>query len=90
MVVIKKNRYKNKKAKKMRKVNQHKKVSQNKKGKKKTIGKRTRNVGIKKARTRKARKKIKGGFVEIPGYLVPFMYGGSFISIYVFINLQCL
>ena len=89
MVVIKKNRYKNKKAKKMRKVNQHKKVSQNKKGKKKTIGKRTRNVGtrnvgIKKARTRKARKKIKGGFVEIPGYLVPFMYGGSFISIYVF------
>ena len=35
MVVIKKNRYKNKKAKKMRKVNQHKKVSQNKKGKKK-------------------------------------------------------
>ena len=89
MVVIKKNRYKNKKAKKMRKRNQHKKVSQNKKGKKKTIGKRTRNVGtrnvgIKKARTRKARKKIKGGFVEIPGYLVPFMYGGSFISIYVF------
>ena len=79
MVVIKKNRYKNKKAKKMRKGNQHKKVSQNKKGKKKTIGKRTRNVG-----TRKARKKIKGGFVEIPGYLVPFMYGGSFISIYVF------
>ena len=94
MVVIKKNRYKNKKAKKMRKGNQHKKVSQNKKGKKKTIGKRnrnvgtrnvgTRNVGTKKARTRKARKKIKGGFVEIPGYLVPFMYGGSFISIYVF------
>ena len=35
MVVIKKNRYKNKKAKKMRKGNQHKKVSQNKKGKKK-------------------------------------------------------
>ena len=38
----------------------------------------------KKTRTRKARKKIKGGFVEIPGYLVPFMYGGSFISIYIF------
>lgn len=84
MVVIKKNRYKNKKAKKMRKGNQHKKVSQNKKGKKKTIGKRTRNVGTRNVGTRKARKKIKGGFVEIPGYLVPFMYGGSFISIYVF------
>ena len=76
MAVRKQKRYKSKKDKK-----------KSRKGKNKSRkGKNIKRVGKlnKKTRISKARKKIKGGFVEIPGYLIPFMYGGSFISVYFF------